>query len=208
MLHRFYQHARVQRLNNAVLSRVQAVGARCLIFQSQQAAARCRHYFYQQNLFTTGLRELTFTPSWEASEVDRRWTTFTAVLYPEEYKASAGEFWGDMGDGVSSRHAQHLLAVFSYLSMEPMAEDTAPGRPRIATKLGDRGRLTKHNADTSIKQDLRQSIAGCVTSEHPWQPAVSPEDVYLYPKGMCAIQAAALALIPATSRNSEAVVFG
>ena len=63
-------------------------------------------------------------------------------------------------------------------------------------------------SDPGTKSKIKGMIAKCVTSQKPGQEVVTTQDVFLYPKGMCAIGSVARALAPTSLHSSEAVVFG
>jgi cystathionine gamma-synthase len=64
------------------------------------------------------------------------------------------------------------------------------------------------HGDTDTKESIRAMIADLMASGNPNQATPKQEDVFLYPKGMCAIGTVARLLSPTTSRRSEVVVFG
>lgn len=64
------------------------------------------------------------------------------------------------------------------------------------------------HSDTGTKDNIKALIARFVTSWKPSQERVRPQDVFLYPKGMCAIGTVARLLVPTSTDCSEAVIFG
>jgi cystathionine gamma-synthase len=206
---RFFQHACVRQLNNAVLARIGAPeNIRCMIFPSQDGMARCAKFLrtkaegqIREDCF--GLNERFVS---EASKENTKWARFYAVLFPEQLTDAANEFWGFLGDGISSRHAVFCLERFSFMDS-------------VSTDLSFKTLATSHDiekihsepwnhSDAATKQEIRTMIAGLVTSQKPNQEAVKTQDVFLYPKGMCAIGSVARQLVPVSSEASEAVVFG
>jgi cystathionine gamma-synthase len=64
------------------------------------------------------------------------------------------------------------------------------------------------HSDSGTKDNIKALIAKLVTSQKPGQEVVRPQDVFLYPKGMCAIGTVVRLLVPTSTRSSEAVIFG
>ncbi|RYP63078.1 hypothetical protein DL770_009466 [Monosporascus sp. CRB-9-2] len=111
-----------------------------------------------------------------------------------------------MGDGISSRHAEFCLERFAFMdSVSPDSSLESSNTSRDIEKLPSEPWF---HSDTDTKGELRALIARLITSEKPSQPVVNPQDVFLYPKGMCAIGTLARQLVPASTHDSEAVVFG
>ena len=63
-------------------------------------------------------------------------------------------------------------------------------------------------SDFGTKENIKALIAKLVTSQKPSQQAVRLQDIFLYPKGMCAIGSVARSLVPTSTHSSEAVIFG
>lgn len=61
---------------------------------------------------------------------------------------------------------------------------------------------------TGTKDSIKALIVKLGTSQKPSQEVVRPQDVFLYPKGMCAIDTVARSLVPISTHSSEAVMFG
>ncbi|QMW43921.1 hypothetical protein G4B11_007291 [Aspergillus flavus] len=182
----FYQHAIVSKLNNAVLARI--------------GAPRPMQY--------TGLpiQEVEFRIAQKLCKETATWGHFFAVIFPEQSKQQAEEFWGFMGDGISSRHAEFCLARFPFMS-------STSADPSLETRqtCDDIERLPAvpwRNSSSDTKDKIKDRIAEWVSSQKPGQEPVRSQDVILYPKGMCAIGTVARLLVPASSTTSEAVVFG
>lgn len=64
------------------------------------------------------------------------------------------------------------------------------------------------HCDQEAKDTIRSRIAEWIASDDPHIPRVSPSDVYLYQKGMCAISAVARSLHPGNEQSGGVVVFG
>ena len=149
---------------------------------------------------------VVFDLTQEASKEEIKWARFCALLYPDQSVQYAEEFWGSMGDGISSRHAEFCLKKLPF--MDSMSSEFSL-RTR-ATYYGveilplDRCGVS----DSEVKARIKDIIAEHATSEDPRQKMVAKRDVFLYPKGMTAIGYVARALTPASPRSSEAVIFG
>jgi len=204
---RFYQHASVQKLNEAVLERVGAPqDVRCAIFPSEDGMTRCSQYLRSNENNRHPIREVSFHLAHDASTENATWARFSAALYPEPCTQYAEEFWGFMGDGISSRHAEFCLERLPFMesvSSDPFLRtcgtvNNAETLPPAPWGLSDAG----------MKTEIKSMIAKCVTSEEPDQEVVTTQDTFLYPKGMCAVGAVARALAPTSPNSSEAVIFG
>ncbi|KAF3387527.1 hypothetical protein F1880_001518 [Penicillium rolfsii] len=135
-----------------------------------------------------------------------KWAAFSVVLFHESHEEVAFEFWEWFGDGISSRHAEFCVSLFSFLnsdsdrseyqnlgpaSYHPSAMTTPEWFESYAqNKIGIKSRLTSsaRSADSALK-------------------AVCNDDVFLYATGMVAISAIARALAR-TSEDSAAMVYG
>lgn len=142
----------------------------------------------------------------EASKENAKWARFYAVLFPEQLTDAANEFWGFLGDGISSRHAVFCLERFSF--MDSISTDLSLKTLATSHDIEKMPLEPWNHSDAVTKQEIRTMIAGLVTSQKPNQEAVKTQDVFLYPKGMCAIGSVARQLAPTSSETSEAVVFG
>nr|KMM72482.1 cystathionine gamma-synthase [Coccidioides posadasii RMSCC 3488] len=221
---RFYQHASVQKLNDAVLHRVGAPETyRCAIFPSNDGMRRCSQYLRQKarpdGSEKLPIQEVSFrlAQSSSATQENDSWARFSAVLYPEQFTESAAEVWGWMGDGISSRHADFCFERFRFMESPPLSvnDDSSSSSFSLQTHATcdevDTVLSTAPwgHSDTDTKDKIKGLIAKWVTSQQPGQGAVRPhEDVFLYPKGMCAIGDIARKLVPTTSHSSEVVIFG
>ncbi|GAM40295.1 hypothetical protein TCE0_038f12539 [Talaromyces pinophilus] len=204
---RFYQHPTVQKLNQAVLDRVGSPeNTRCMVFPSKDAAKRCCAYIRKRKGPNIMVHDVSFSLTQHVSQANQTWARFSAVLFSQEDKDAANEFWGEMGDGISSRHAQFCLDRFQFMSSVSLVPDLQTG------ETGSYGETIPmepwQDSDADAKKDITTIIARLVTSDQPGQEAVNPDDVYLFPKGMCAIRSVASILAPGSAKASEAVVFG
>jgi cystathionine gamma-synthase len=64
------------------------------------------------------------------------------------------------------------------------------------------------DSDASNKDKIKALIAKFITSQKQGETSVRPQDVFLYPKGMCAIGSVARQIVPTSTPSSEAVIFG
>jgi cystathionine gamma-synthase len=148
------------------------------------------------------------------------WARFSAVLYSEHLTEYASEVWGWMGDGISSRYADFCFERFRFMESVPLSADNDSSSVSLSLSLQPHATCDEADtmistaprapSDTNTKDKIKTLIAKWVTSQKPGQGVVRPhDDVFLYPKGMCAIGAIARTLVPTTcTRSSEAVVFG
>ncbi|KAF7585982.1 hypothetical protein BBP40_009754 [Aspergillus hancockii] len=139
-------------------------------------------------------------------DTSHHWANFTAVLFPSDQLKEAMGFWRDTGSGLSTRHAEFSLEELDYLDSDSatvLAYRTPAPRKRSRNKTPQS--LPWMRAATASVHELKSFIAYIATSEQPGQPAVSPNDVFLYPNGMNAIYSLSEAL---TSPDSKAVMYG
>lgn len=177
-----------------------------MVFPSKDAANRCRQYLHKSQGPTITVQEVSFSLNQKVSEANRIWACFSAILFSEQYSQCANEFWADMGDGISSRNAEFCLERFPFLS----SVSSVPDLQSRATRH-DCGMIPPepwHHSDTDTKKTIKTVISKLVTPSQPRRETVSPEDVYLFPKGMCAIHSLASILVPGPTKSSGAIVFG
>lgn len=205
---RFYQHAYVEKLNKAVLARVGASETtRCAIFPSKDAMRRCGQLLLRhQTDLPCSIQELSFALSHEAWTENATWACFSAVLFPEQFIEHVKIFWYSTGDGISSRHAQFCLERFPF--MHSVSSDSSLQTSATRHDIAMVPSKPWGHSDPIIKENLKALIAKLVTSEKSGRKEVSPQDVFLYPKGMSAIGTVARSLVPASTHASEAVIFG
>ncbi|KAF2199581.1 PLP-dependent transferase [Delitschia confertaspora ATCC 74209] len=201
----FYRHKCVRKLNDAVLARVRAPETvRCELFPSEAGMRRCSQHLRRRAGLSCPIQEVSFSSAQSESK-EAGWSRFSAVLYPAEFANYAQEAWEFMGDGISSRHAEFCIERFPFMnsvSSDPSlrtlaAQDTQEVLP-----------VSWEHTDDDTKLRIRTEIARFLTSEKASQEAVRQQDVFLYPKGMCAIGAIARSLVPESTDSSEAVIFG
>ncbi|TGJ83820.1 hypothetical protein E0Z10_g4939 [Xylaria hypoxylon] len=203
---RFYQHASVRRLNEAVLDRVNAPeNTKCVIFPSEDGMRRCVQFLQENTDVASTIREVLFTMAARVPPVEDVWAHFHAVLFHERAADRAAEFWGCYGDGISSRHAEYCYERLPF--MHPVSSHPSSLCTSVPS-LDEVPLASWHHSDADTKEKIKASIANYVTSEKPSLEAVSPRDVFLYAKGMCAIGTLARHLVPTSEAASEAIVFG
>ncbi|KAE8350671.1 pyridoxal phosphate-dependent transferase [Aspergillus coremiiformis] len=202
---RFGMHPSVQKLMDAVCSRLRTpTDLRCLIFPSADATLRCTTHLAAEHP-DEPFRTVTFSPHRPADKEALRWAPFFVVLFPRTCMSSAMHFWKVFGDGIAGRHAEYCLEVLP--SMDSYAED-----PELETSAPCRDYHQDDfqwvNSAVAGKESIKGLIARLVTSDQRGYHPVSSQDVFLYPKGMCAIAAVARALVPPAVGYSEAVIYG
>ena len=167
---------------------------------------RCSQHLRRHTDIAFPIQEFSFSLARQASKENAAWARFNAVLYPEQSTDYANEFWGFMGDGISSRHAEFCLERFPF--MHSVSSDsplqtyaTCHDSEKIPSEPWD-------HSDAGTKEKIKALIAKFITSQKQGEAVVRPQDVLLYPKGMCAIGTVARQLVPTSTPSSEAVVFG
>lgn len=198
-------HPSVRKLMDAVCARLRSpMDLSCLIFPSADSAARCTARLSAEHPNEI-CHTVKFQPHQPADEEVQRWATFFVVLFPQTCVSTAMHFWKVFGDGIAGRHAEHCLRALP--SMDSYAKDTV-----FETSAPCRDHSTWDpqwvNSAAAEKESLRSLIARLVSSDQPGCRRVSGHDVFLYPKGMCAIAAVARALVPHSAELSEAVIYG
>ncbi|KAL4966036.1 pyridoxal phosphate-dependent transferase [Aspergillus stella-maris] len=217
---RFGINTIVQKLASAVLTRLNISAKEnenekdCLVFPSEDAARRCISYIqghYEGTDVQADMAEFRLPLS-------NRWARFFAVVYDAEAKKEGAHFWSMFGDGLGSRHAEFCLSVWEDMAAH---SNTAGGTlcrccecAGLDTGFGvGNGNGNTHTAgeeqDCQVKRELKTRVARLVASENPSLTPPTESDVFLYPKGMCAIFAVSRALLPTDELEaSEAVIFG
>ncbi|KAK4155042.1 pyridoxal phosphate-dependent transferase [Chaetomidium leptoderma] len=215
---RFYQHACVQTLNEAVLARLGfgVDDSKCLIFSSPDGARRCVQYFGEavkgQPFWT---RQAVFRLAVPTADENDKWARFWAVVFPasDASAEAATAFWGFMGDGISSRHAEFCFDRFLFMESFDAELEKSESRLRTHAPAASGNEAAppapwSSTQDGTAKESLRTMIAGLVTPSSGSE-SVHPEDVFLFSKGMCAMGEVARQLAPPyNSPASEAVIFG
>jgi cystathionine gamma-synthase len=185
----------VQRLATAVLERLAAPPQLdCLIFPSQDAGIRLTQFLRKYHNAEIETELVSFSLRGEDHVENTRWACFSAAIYPHDAQKVAEKFWAVFGDGLSSRHAEFCLERFSLMGTG------APGKAVLP--------LWTNQAGEEAKFVIKSRIATLIASDDPTMPPIVTEDVFLYPKGMCAIAAVTRALLPDDEASSTAVVYG
>lgn len=204
---RYGQHIMVQALSNAVLKRIAAPAeANCSIFTSRDAGVRCIEYLRKHHCLNTPADLISFHLPGSSDVSTKRWAQFWAVIHGNDAQKDVGRFWAIFGDGISSRHAEFCLERWHYMSIKPQSYCLEPRTPDTEMTQPPKPQWAGHDQDA--KDEIKTRIATLIRSDNPGCPPVSPGDVFLYPKGMCAISAVARALLPEGGEPSGAVVYG
>lgn len=112
---------------------------------------------------------------------------FSVVLIPSDSWNKAMILWRDTGSRLSTRHAEFCLEVLDYLSSASSNKDLCTGAHRKGNHHSLPQSLSWVEAAEDSVDGVKSNLARIATSEQPGQPAVSPDDVFLYPTGMNAI---------------------
>ena len=166
---------------------------------------RCSQHFGDRKDDSHSVREFLFSEK-SVSKKDITWARFFVCVYLDQFNDHAEEFWGFQGDGISSRHAEYCLERLPFMDSESSDSLISTFADSDLTAGPDAEPWTESAPDVKLR--IKKMIAECVTSQNPNYESVRSEDVFLYPKGMCAIGAVARALVPVSSHSSEAVIFG
>ncbi|KAE8331388.1 pyridoxal phosphate-dependent transferase [Aspergillus sergii] len=205
---RFGIHHIVQKLADAVLERLNATPEmKCAVFPSEDACTRCVQFLQKRHRADVQTTIVPFFLSGSVSKENLRWARFYAVIYQQDAHKAAGQFWTIFGDGISSRHAEFCLERWPFM-VSKLARGPLQSHPEVEGTSLLPVPLWRKEDDEHAKAQIKARIATWIGSDHPGFPLVSTEDVFLYPKGMCAISAVARALAPEERKRSKAVVFG
>ncbi|KAE8145512.1 pyridoxal phosphate-dependent transferase [Aspergillus avenaceus] len=202
---RFEMHSSIRKLMNAVCARLRTPeGISCFIFPSADALSRCKSHLNTEHP-DQPIQTVKFVPHQSADKEVLRWAPFFAILLPQQCLSSAKHFWKVFGDGITGRHAEYCLEEFPFMKLD--SEDATFETPALCKQRikGDQQWIDSAAAE---KDSLRKQIARLATSDRPDFQPVTRREVFLYPKGMCAIAAVARALVPADLSRSEAVIYG
>ena len=103
----------------------------CMIFPTRTAAEDCRK-FIEKRLSSLNVRiaELCITPHSRMLDHDNSCPTIYIVLFNEDARSIAKQFWQHSGEGVSSRFAEHCLRCLEIDVFLPDASlvSSRPGR--------------------------------------------------------------------------------
>ena len=169
-------------------------GEGCLLFPTSTAANHCRVFVIQQAAqdnveFSVRITQFLLHPDDKGRKLGAE---LHIVLFPADKVQYAQPFWRHTGLGISSRYAEYCLSLLpeetDYVKEEPKPLPTAPDDTRsedCSTSLEERwGQSLSQDAIIFAKRTLRRRIAGALLRDGP---AVTEDDVYLYPTGMTAI---------------------
>ncbi|KAJ9303271.1 hypothetical protein DTO271G3_645 [Paecilomyces variotii] len=222
---RLYINDIIQKLSSMVLQRLHFPSgtAGCMLFPSIPAARRLI-----ASLTAKGTKEC-ISPYIEFSvpesltgilnDHESRWATFYAVVYHPNMVPEALSFWRETGDGITSRHAQFIIAQFQYLESKCTASTlcTSPSPSPIGNLCDDHeipGRASLSLPAPAITKAevaaIKSLLIDSATLDTPNKAGMSLEDVFLYPKGLCGIYAVARSLVPEgpEAQNSQVVIYG
>ncbi|KAB8201771.1 hypothetical protein BDV34DRAFT_228963 [Aspergillus parasiticus] len=186
----FYLNKPVRDLAGAVLHRLQITdkSISCMVFRSANAARlraadlQAAASDSQSRVLQTIRCVMSLGSNWGSSAT--HWASFTAVLFPCDMKKQAMAFWRDTGSGL---YATYCLEEFDYLdstSSEPTFR--TPALQKRSRCQSQQSVMSTQSVDSSMGE-IKTFLAQLATSEPPGQPAVNPDDVFLYPNGMNAI---------------------
>lgn len=204
---RFNVNKPVRELSDAVLRRLSVANntTKCMIYCSKKAAEECALVVREAsgNQAVAEVVEFVMPPASDLDDGTAHWASFTAVLFPEDQWKEAMTFWRDTGTGMSTRNAPFCLEELDYLE----SKSPNPAFQTPASRERNNGQVSQflasvRSAAASITA-VKSFIGKMVTSEQQGQPAVNPDDVFLYPNGTNAIYSLSQTL---ASPNSEYTV--
>lgn len=142
----------------------------------------------------------------EAGPEMSKWAAFSVVLFHESHEEVAFEFWEWFGDGISSRHAEFCVSLFSFMISDSDSSEYQTVGPASydLSAMTIPGWIYSYTQD---KMDIKSRLASSAKSADPALKSAGNDDVFLYATGMAAISAIARALAQA-SEDSSAVVYG
>lgn len=186
----FYITKDVEELSRRVLNHLGLDGVdgiSCLLFPSLPSASRCAKAIQEAGGTGNTVIPVQFSRPDRLPD-ENSWLNIHVIIFPSKYFSAAFISWIHTGDGISPRHAAFCLTGFDYLhstSVNP-AFCTASTKP-LAVK-GEHLPVS-HNPETVERDYIKREIATLVQSEDLDQLPPSPNDVFLYPGGMSAVNA-------------------
>ncbi|PYI28863.1 cystathionine beta-lyase [Aspergillus indologenus CBS 114.80] len=188
---RFRIHRSIEKLQQAVLSRLKTTDAGCMIFASTACATRCREFMIKETSSDRIETVSFYLPSplpvgvsWE----DARWVQFGGVVFPIELQPKAMAYWTQSGDGISSRHAEYAMSALGYLIA---VNEKCPSLCLDVTLHTSSCDFQPIESGKTAKTFLRSFIAERATSR---VGLIAAHDVFLFSTGMSAIYSVSRAL--------------
>ena len=160
-----------------------------MIYCSKTAAEECATIIRETsgNQSAAEVVEFVMPPASDLGDGTAQWASFTAVLFPEDQWKEAMAFWRDTGTGISTRNALFCLEELGYLeSRSPNPSFQTPASQESISDQVSQCLASVRSATASISA-LKSFLGQIATSEQQGQPAVTPDDVFLYPNGTNAI---------------------
>lgn len=196
----------MRELHDAVLTRFEhPVQTVCRAFPSPEATERFISRLQREDP-TVSVQTARFHLPHEAAPEIAKWAAFSVVLFHESHEEVAFEFWEWFGDGISSKHAEFCVSLFSFMNSN---SDQSEYRT-VGPASHDLNVMTLPewiDSSTKDKMDIKSRLASSSTSADPVLKPIENDDVFLYATGMAAISAIAHSLAR-TSSDSGAVVYG
>lgn len=206
---RFHIHQVLQDLSAIVRKRLNIADTHvdCMLFPSETTAQRFVSQLRAKDAKQTVVPVTFYLPDGVSTE-HARWGRFVAVIYDRDLHPQARKTWCILGDGMSSRHGEFCKDRINFMhssSSNSAFQTAAPYSNTTELAPAPWTDSARHE-----KQEIKKQIAELVMSEKPGSKIVSPDDVFLYSKGMVAINYVARALLktlPGPEYNG-AVVYG
>lgn len=206
---RFHIHQVLQDLGAIVRKRLNIADSHldCMLFPSETTARRFVSQLRAKDAEKT-VEPVTFYLPNGVSTENARWGRFVAVIYDRDLHPQARKTWCILGDGMTSRQGEFCkdrIDLMHSQSPSPAFQTAA-----LCSDMTELAPAPWADSARREKQQIKKQIAELVTSEKPGSKSVSPDDVFLYSKGMVAINYVARALLrtlPGPEYNG-AVVYG
>lgn len=201
----FFINIAIRRLNRDVFKRLNITDDKinCMFFPSAAIASR---FTMALEGFRQPIETVQFHLPRNSNIRDAPWMRFYAVLYAADLEDDAKAFWRDTGSGISSRHAEYCHEWLDYLQSSS-ANPSFQIQP-IKQNISDlEASFASLPCVIKEREAVKAFIAELATSEQPGQSTVTSNDVFLYPGGMCAINAVSRALIT-LAPQPETVIYG
>ncbi|CAG8064100.1 unnamed protein product [Penicillium nalgiovense] len=192
---RFYFTKEVRELSERILKRLGldgADGVACLVFRSLPSVSRCLKAIQEASGPGDAVIPVQFSQP-ESLSCEAFWLDIHAIIYPVQYFGAAFTYWVNSGDGISARHAAFCLTGFDYLQSNSSNPAFCTAGPKTLALEGEQ--IPVLRASGMFERDcIKHDIATLLQSEDHDQPPPSPNDVFLYPGKMSAINAVARTL--------------
>lgn len=178
-----------------------------MLFPSETTARRFATYLRKADTNKV-VDSVTFYLPNSVSLEHALWGRFVAVFYHLDLSLQARKCWCILGDGISSRHGEFCLEQIDLMHSE--SSNAAFRTTAPSSALSKLPPVAWTDSARHEKEQMKKHIADLATSEKPGSQPVTADQVFLYSKGMVAINSVCRALFATlpTPEYSGAVVYG